>query len=170
MDQHNPNAAKHFRPDTASIRPKQSTPMMQNRRTSAKMKTRIQSFCRHLHERRENFEETMTHITTDTKQVYDIDLSMNCSEEQLSEDQIPHHAVKVSVTLVGEHRSSVCICLDTRPIGQHQVFATEDLAIESNEKEDYVPRSLSSSSSRENRSKMNFFLEKQQSLLTSQAN
>ena len=123
--------------------------MIQNRRTPAPYRPN-QSYAKDDEDQnsvvlssptRENFEETMSYMVTDTKQVYDIDLSMSCSDEQLSEAQISYHAVKVSVTLVGEHRSSVCICLDTRPIGQHQVYAAEDLARESNEKEDYVPLS-----------------------------
>jgi hypothetical protein len=112
MDQHNPNAAKRFRPDTANIRPKQSTPMMQNRRPPAPYRT-SQVYSKEDEDQnsvilsspaRDNFEETITHIVTDIKQVYDIDLSMNCSDEQLSEAQVSHHAVKVRVILVAEHR------------------------------------------------------------------
>ena len=102
MDQQNPNAAKRFRPDTTNIRPKQSTPMMHNRRTTAPYRA-SQSYSKDDEDQnsvilsspaRESFEETMTHIVTDTKQVFDIDLSMNCSDEQLSEAQVSHHAVK----------------------------------------------------------------------------
>ena len=96
MDQHNPNAAKRFRPDTANICPKQSTPMMHNRRTTAPCRT-SQSYSKDDEDQnsvilssptRESFEETMTHIVTDAKQVFDIDLNMNCSDEQLSEAQV----------------------------------------------------------------------------------
>jgi hypothetical protein len=119
MDQHNRNAAKRFRPETSNIHLKKATPMMQNRRTPAPYRT-SQSYSKEDEDQNsvilssptpENFEETITHIVTDTKQVYDIDLSMNCSDEQLSEAQIPHHAIKVSVTLVVKHRSSMCIRL-----------------------------------------------------------
>ena len=60
---------------------------------------------------RENFDESMTQIVTDTKQLLDIDLSMNCSDEQLSDAQMSHCAVKVSRTMVDEHRSYLSVCV-----------------------------------------------------------
>ena len=78
--------------------------MMQNRRTSSPYRT-SQFYSKEDEDQnsvilssptQETFEETPTHIVTDTKQVLDIDLSMNCSDEQLSDAQMSHHAVKVS--------------------------------------------------------------------------
>jgi hypothetical protein len=89
MDLRNPNAAKRFRPDTSDIRLKKAAPMMENGRTPAPYRT-SKSYSKEDEDQnsvilssptRENFEETITHTVTDTKQVYDIDLSMNCSDE-----------------------------------------------------------------------------------------
>ncbi|CAF3384500.1 unnamed protein product [Rotaria sp. Silwood1] len=104
-------SAKRFRSDMASIRAKQTTPVnnnnnnnnnnnLNNKRMQIPYRNNSKQY--HHHEQqtlspspiRENFDDTMKQLLNETKQTIDIELNMNCMEEQLSEVQLAHCPVK----------------------------------------------------------------------------
>ena len=129
-------SAKRFRPDMASIRAKQSTPVtntVNNKRGSLPYRSsnnssnnnntnnntnqsyqrqHLSSLANHHYNNeqqqqqmlspsptRESFDESNKQTTHDTKLVTDIELNMNCMDEQLSDVQLSHCPVKVRTTV-----------------------------------------------------------------------
>jgi hypothetical protein len=121
MDKQNTNGTntsspspKRFRPDMASIRAKQTTPV-NNKRISIPYRNNNNQYQRQLHHQynteqqqqqqqqtrspsptRDNLEDSIKQMINETKQITDMELNMNCSEEQLTEAQLAHCPVKVS--------------------------------------------------------------------------
>ena len=120
-------AAKRFRSDMASIRAKQTAPMtnpMNNKRNSIPYRTpnnnpsyqRAQLGSNHhqLYQnnndqqlqilspspQHESFDENSKLINPDVKQTNDIELTMNCLEEPLTDAQLNHRSVKVICSFV----------------------------------------------------------------------
>jgi len=111
------SSAKRFRSDMASIRAKQTTPInnnnINNKRAQIPYRNNNQ-YQRQFHHQynhdqqqqqqqilspsptRENLEENVKQNINETKQSIDIELNMNCMEEQLSEVQLTNCPVKVS--------------------------------------------------------------------------
>lgn len=116
MDKHNlddsNSSTKRFRSDMASIRAKQTTPVnnVNNNNTNMNNKRMPMSYRAsnkpYQNEQqmlspspiRENFDESMK-MLNDSKQSIDIELTMNCMEDQLTEAQLIHRPVKVIRTL-----------------------------------------------------------------------
>jgi hypothetical protein len=106
------SSAKRFRPDMASIRAKQTTPIhnnnhLNNKRAQIPYRMNNQYQRQYQHEQqqsqilspsptRENFEENLKQMINETKQTFDMELNMNCMDEQLSEVQLEHCPVKVN--------------------------------------------------------------------------
>ena len=119
----NSSAAKRFRSDMASIRAKQTTPInnMNNKRAQIPYRNNNNNnnnnqYQRQFHPQqnheqqqqqilspsptRESLEETLKQMINETKQLTDMELNMNCMEEQLTETQLAHCPVKVSLTQI----------------------------------------------------------------------
>jgi hypothetical protein len=105
------SSAKRFRSDMASIRAKQTAPMnnnMNNKRAQIPYRNNNQ-YQRQFHQNheqqqqtlspsptRENLEENLKQMINESKQTADIDLNLNCMDDQLSEVQLAHCPVKVN--------------------------------------------------------------------------
>ena len=102
MDKQNSSPNKRFRPDLANIRAKQT--MTNNKQQQQQQQQRPMQLpyrnSNHYQRQQEPMPESspiQENFEENNKQInYDIDLSMNCSEEQLSETQTKHCPVKVS--------------------------------------------------------------------------
>jgi hypothetical protein len=115
-----PTSAKRFRSDMASIRAKQTTPInnnnMNNKRAQIPYRNnnqyQRQFHQQHNHEQQqlqqqtlsssptqENLEENLRQLINETRQISDMELNMNCMDEQLTDAQLAHCPVKVSLIL-----------------------------------------------------------------------
>ena len=111
-----PTSAKRFRSDMASIRAKQTTPInnnnnnMNNKRAQIPYRNNNQYQRQYHHEQqqqqqqnlsssptRENLEENLRQLMNETRSTIDMDLNMNCMDEQLTEAQLAHCPVKVNL-------------------------------------------------------------------------
>jgi hypothetical protein len=103
MDKQNASPTKRFRSDMANIRAKQTAATINNnkrtqlpyRNSNYYPKQQQQDQILSPSPTRESLEENIKQIINDTKQITDIDLNMNCFDEQLSDAQIAHCPVKV---------------------------------------------------------------------------
>ena len=105
MDKQNPSPTKRFRSDLANIRSKQistTTTNNNNKQRTTQVPYRNSNNYQQQNQVlssspiQENFEESNKQI------ISDIDLNMNCVDEQLSDVQMAHHPVKVSYELFEE--------------------------------------------------------------------
>ena len=108
----NSSSPKRFRPDMASIRAKQTTPThnnsINNKRASIPYRNNNnnnQYQRQYQHDQQqtlspspthENIEDSLKQLINDAKQTSDMELNMNCADEQLSEAQLAHCPVKVN--------------------------------------------------------------------------
>jgi hypothetical protein len=118
-----PTSAKRFRSDMASIRAKQTTPInnnnnMNNKRAQIPYRNnnqyQRQYHHQHNHEQQqqqqqqqqqnissspthENLEDNLRQLMNETRSIADMDLNMNCMDEQLTEAQLAHCPVKVNL-------------------------------------------------------------------------
>jgi hypothetical protein len=111
MDKQNPSSTKRFRSDMTNIHAKQPTSNSNNniKPRTPQLSYRNTNYHRQQEQQQqqnqavlssptgENFDDNSKQIINDTKQINDIDLNMNCSEEQLSDIQLGHCPVKVSL-------------------------------------------------------------------------
>lgn len=109
MDKHSPSPSKRFRLDMPNNRAKQSpmTNSMKPRATPLAYRNTNNSnaYQQRQHEQSgvtvlasptgENYDESAKQALNESKQAPDMDLHMNCSDEQLSEVQLTHCPVKV---------------------------------------------------------------------------
>jgi len=114
----NSSSPKRFRPDMASIRAKQTTPINNNNNNNINNNKRPQIPYRNNNQyqrqyqqdqqqqqqqilspspTRENFDDSMKQLVNEMKQTSDMELNMNCVDEILSEAQLEHCPVKVNL-------------------------------------------------------------------------
>ena len=102
----NSSSPKRFRPDMASIRAKQTTPvnnhMNNNKRPQIPYRNNHNQYQQQQQQilspspTRENFDDNMKQLVNESKQLSDLELTMNCFDEGLSEAQLEHCPVKVN--------------------------------------------------------------------------
>lgn len=100
MNKQNPSSNKRFRPDPAAFRAQQMTKRnsttFRNSSTLNRTDDEEQHSVISLSPMPDNPDETVQSVFNDNvKSNFDMDLMMNCSEEQLSEAQLSHRPVKV---------------------------------------------------------------------------
>ena len=107
MDKQSPSPNKRFRSDLANIRTKAITANNNNNQRTTQMPQRNNNYYQRQQDQillsppvHENFDEN-------SKQISDIDLNMNCFEEQLSDSQTAHCPVKVSLPASRKKGSSI---------------------------------------------------------------
>jgi hypothetical protein len=106
FNESNSSSPKRFRSDMASIRAKQTTPVNNNMNNNNKRPQIPYRNSNNQYQQqqqqtlspspiRENFDDNMKQLANESKQLSDLELTMNCFDEGLSEAQMEHCPVKV---------------------------------------------------------------------------
>lgn len=110
MDKQNNNSSpnKRFRSDLTNIRSKQSITNMNNKQRTTQLSYRNSNNYQRQQDQQQNqmivassSPPIQDNFDENNKQIYfDMDLNMNCIEEQLSESQMAHCPVKVNLFIL----------------------------------------------------------------------
>jgi hypothetical protein len=101
MDKQNPSPSKRFRSDLVNMRSKQMPNNNNNKQRTTQVPYRTSN--NNYQQQNQVLSTSPIHESFDenSKQIIsDIDLNMNCSDEQLSDVQIAHCPVKVSIKII----------------------------------------------------------------------
>jgi len=100
MDKQNSSPTKRFRSDLTNIR---AIPNSNNKQRTTQLSYRNNNYQRQQEQQNQIISSSPIHENFDENDkqiIYDMDLNMNCFEEQLTDSQMAHCPVKVSLSFI----------------------------------------------------------------------